>query len=627
VNAVAVQADHKILIGGAFSTVDGVALNYIARLDDSGALDTGFDPGTGTDDTVWAVVVQADGKGLIGGEFTTVDGTGRNRIARLNRDGTLDIGLDPGTGASNQVQAVVHQPDGKVIIGGYFTAVDGTGRNRIARLNANGSLDASFDPGTGADSTVRAVAFQPDGKVIIGGSFATVNSVGRNRIARLSDTGTVDTSFNPGTGANDIVYAIAVQTNNKVLIAGTFTSINSVSRSRIARLSTTGAVDTSFDPGTGPNSYVYAMALQLDGKVLIVGNFTTVNSVTRNRIARLTDSGTLDTSFNPGVGPNLLVRAVAVQPDNKVIIAGSFTTVNGVSRNRIARLNDDGTLDTSFDPGTGASSWVDAVAVQSDGKILIGGAFTSVSGVACNRIARLNADGSVDTTFVTSAGADDTVYDIAIQPDGKVLIGGDFNKRIARMNGATPPEITSSLPSSTAKVGVDYNHTFTASGYPYVPKFYITGGSLPVGLSLDEATSVLSGKPATAGNFTYTVSACNYVAPCDTQDGSLTVSKGDTTTTITAHTPNPSRVGQAVTVEYQVTSLSGTPTGNVTVSDGTASCTGTVASGSCSLSLIGSGVKSLTAAYAGDGNFNPSTSGAVAHTVNEGAIFLPLILR
>ncbi|MBU1877335.1 MAG: putative Ig domain-containing protein, partial [Chloroflexi bacterium] len=522
VNAVALQADGKVLVGGAFATMDGVARNRIARLDTTGALDTAFDPGAGADDTVWTLAVQADGKVLIGGEFTTVDGTGRNRVARLNGDGTLDVGFDPGTGASNQVQAVVPQPDGKVLVGGYFTTMDGTGRNRIARLNANGSLDTGFAPGTGADSAVRAVALQPDGKVIIGGAFATVNGVVRTRIARLDATGMLDVGFDPGTGANDTVVAVAVH-NGKVIVGGYFTSVNGTARNRIARLNDTGTVDTGFNPGTGADNSVLALAVQPDGKVIIAGNFTTFNGVTRNRIARLNADGTLDTAFAPGAGANLLVRAVAVQPDNKVIIGGSFTTVGGVSRNRIARLNADGTLDTGFVPGTGANSWVDAVALQSDGKVLIGGAFTTVDGVACNRIARLKGNGSVDTAFITSAGADDTVYDIAVQPDGKVLIGGDFNRRVARLNGATPPAITSGTPPATATTGVSYNHTFTARGYPFAPRFYVTDGSLPAGLTLDAATGVLAGQPTTAGNYIFTVSACNHVAPCDTQAVNLAV--------------------------------------------------------------------------------------------------------
>jgi uncharacterized delta-60 repeat protein len=525
VHEVALQTDGKVLVVGAFATMDNVSRPRIARLNDDGSLDTGFDPGAGADSTVWAMALQADGKVLVGGDFTTIDTTGRNRIARLNGDGTLDVGLDPGTGANSQVQAVVHQPDGKVLIGGYFTTVDSVGRNRIARLNANGSLDTSFDPGSGANNAVRAVALQPDGKVVIGGRFITFNSVGRVRVARLSATGAVDTSFDPGNGANDMVVAVAVH-DNKVFIGGYFTTVDSVSRNRIARLNTNGSLDTGFNPGTGANNSVLALAVQPDGKVIIAGDFTTVNSVTRNRIARLNTNGSVDTSFDPGDGPNLLVRSVAIQPDGKVIIGGSFTGVAGVGRYRIARLNEDGTLDTSFDPGTGANSWVDAVAVQSDGKVLIGGDFTTVDNVACNRIARLNADGSVDTAFITSAGADDTVYDVAIQPDGKVLIGGDFNRRVARLNGATPPAITSGAALPPAEAGVNYNHTFTASGYPFAPMFYVAGGTVPPGLTLDATTGVLSGEPTAGGDYAFTVRACNHVAPCDTQEVTLTVEGG-----------------------------------------------------------------------------------------------------
>jgi uncharacterized delta-60 repeat protein len=631
VNAVAVQDDGKVLVGGAFSTLDGVARARIARLNAGGSLDAGFDPGAGANDTLWSVVLQADGKVLVGGDFTTVDGTGRNGIARLNGDGSLDIGLDPGTGASNQVQAVVHQVDGKVLIGGYFTTVDGTSRNGIARLNANGSLDTSFDPGTGADSAVvRAVAVQPDGKVLIAGNFTKVDGVTRNRIARLSAVGAVDTGFDPDDGANDEVIAMAVH-DGKVLIGGYFTAIDGTGRNRIARLNGNGTLDTSFNPGTGANDRVLALAVQDDGKVIVAGSFTKVNNVTRNRVARLNGNGTLDSTFDPGTGPNLLVRAVAIQDDGKVLIGGSFNTVSGVSRHYIARLNEDGTLDTTFDPGTGASSWVDAVAVQHDGKVLIGGNFTSVAGVFCYRIARLNVDGSVDTAFDTGTGADGNVFDVAIQPDGKVLIGGDFTKRVARLNGATPPAITSGAPPSTGALGEDYSHTFTASGYPFAPRFYVTGGSLPSGLTLDATTGVLSGKPTTAGNYGYTVSACNYVAPCATEAGTLVIAKGDTTTTITDHTPHPSLRGQAVTVEYNVSSVAGTPTGDVTVSDGTDSCTGSVADGACSLTFTTAGTKTVTAAYAGDENQNPSTSAAIVHTVNDQeaqtSVYLPMVMR
>jgi uncharacterized delta-60 repeat protein len=248
------------------------------------------------------------------------------------------------------------------------------------------------------------------------------------------------------------------------------------------------------------------------------------------RIARLNADGSLDTSFDPGTGANLPVQAVALQSHGEVLIGGYFTSVDGTTCNHIARLNADGSLDTSFDPGDGADSWVGAVAVQSNGEIIIGGDFTTVDGVTRNRVARLHADGSLDSYFDTSSGADGAVYDAAIQPDGKVVIGGEFTSvdgvahvYIARLNGATSPVITSNAPPSTAEVGVPYSHTFYAKGYPFAPTFSVIAADLPDGLVLNATTGLLSGTPTTAGNYTFTVRACNYVAPCDTQIGNVTV--------------------------------------------------------------------------------------------------------
>ena len=188
VSALAVQPDGIIVIGGFFTLVNGVARNNIARLNADGSLDTGFLNGlSGTNGVVRALAVQTDGKVVIGGQFTTVNGVGRNFIARLNADGSLDTGFLNGlSGANNPVQALAVQPDGKIVIGGQFTTVNGVGRNLIARLNADGSLDAGFLNGlSGASDFVFALAVQPDSKVVIGGDFTTVNGTARTGLARL----------------------------------------------------------------------------------------------------------------------------------------------------------------------------------------------------------------------------------------------------------------------------------------------------------------------------------------------------------------------------------------------------------------------------------------------------------
>ncbi|MBI4826670.1 MAG: delta-60 repeat domain-containing protein, partial [Nitrospirae bacterium] len=182
-------------------------------------------------------------------------------------------------------------------------------------------------------------------------------------------------------------------------------------------------------------SSVNSIALQTDGKILIGGAFTTIGEITRNGIARLNSDSSLDAAFNPNA--NDFVSSIAVQADGKILIGGYFTTIGGVTRNRIARLNSDGSLDAAFNPN--ANDFVSSIAVQADGKILIGGAFTTIGGVTRNRIARLNSDGSLDVAFNPNASS--SVNSIALQTDGKILIGGAFTtiggvtrNRIARLN-------------------------------------------------------------------------------------------------------------------------------------------------------------------------------------------------
>jgi len=141
-----------------------------------------------------------------------------------------------------------------------------------------------------------------------------------------------------------------------------------------------GTLDSSFNIGTGFNDEVWSIAIQNDDKILCCGSFTSYNGTTRNRIVRLNSDGTLDSSFNIGTGFNSLVLSITIQSDGKILCGGPFTSYNGTTRNRIVRLNSDGTLDSSFNIGTGFNAQVFSIAIQSDGKILCGGSFTSYNG-------------------------------------------------------------------------------------------------------------------------------------------------------------------------------------------------------------------------------------------------------
>lgn len=475
--ALALQSDGKILVAGFFTFDAGSPQYGLARLLSSGELDVSFNPGRDVNNSILSIAIQPDGKILVGGTFTGYNNSTQNRLVRLNIDGTLDSAFYSGPGADGSVESVVVQDDGKIVIGGSFKKFNRTvtfglaylysigtvegafnseadigsvtftlakqadqkvlvSRSRggysasqyvLSRLNTDRTIDESFVEGyRGADNTVYALVTQPDGKILIGGRFSSYNGASRNKIARLNSDGSLDESFTPGTGTNSEIRAIALQPDGKILIAGDFTSYNGANRNKIARLNPDGSLDSSFKL-EGWDALIYAVALQPDGKILIAGDAFVFEGIATKKIARLNLDGSPDTSFNPGAGANNSIYAITLQPDGKILIGGEFTSFNQIARNKIARLNSDGSLDESFYPGTGADNEVEALALQSDGKILIGGFFSSYNGVSRKKIARLNPDGSLDSSFVTSPDKYTEVKAIKIQADGRIILGGIFS--------------------------------------------------------------------------------------------------------------------------------------------------------------------------------------------------------
>jgi uncharacterized delta-60 repeat protein len=589
VRTVTVQTDGKILIGGSFTDYNGTTRNRIARLNADGSLDASFNPGTGANQYLEAIAVQTDGKILIGGEFTDYNGTTRNRIARLNADGSLDTSFNPGTGADGgSVRAVeVQAVNGKILIGGSFTDYNGTTRNGIVRLNSDGSLDAGFlTSGINTNAAILAVTVQTDGKILIGGNFSSYNGISRNRIARLNSDGSTDASFSPRSGANGFVYDVVAQSNGKILIGGNFTDYNGTSRNRIARLNADGSLDTSFNPDTDDEGLVEAVTVQTDGKILVVVTEHNVIS-TRSRIARLNANGSLDTSFNPGTGANARVRTVTVQTDGKILIGGSFTDYNGTSRNGIARLNSDGSLDTSFNPGTGANNLVEAVIVQTDGKILIGGSFTDYNGTSRNQIARLNSDASLDTSFNPGTGVNQYLEAMAIQTDGKILIGGSFTdyngtsrNGIVRLNSDGSLD-TSFNPGTGANGGVVMAVAVQPDG-----KVLIGGGFESVDTYIRDSIARLENTVKTAAHISLTSS------------------------------PNPSSVGQNVTFTATATPITATGTIQFTF-EGSTSVTSTLVNGVASYvtNTLPLGTTQVRATYSGDATLLPGVSPIYTYTV------------
>ena len=423
VHSITMYLEDKILVGGNFTIYKDVAENGIICLNNDGTKNFTFNTGTGFLGGVFDIATHTDGKVGVGGWFSHYNGLPVNKIITLNPDGTQYI---PPAGLNNNVTTITSQPDGKVIVGGHFTSYKNTTENRIIRLNPDSTKDTSFNIGTGFNGTVYATALQPDGKVIVGGSFTTYNGMTENRIIRVNPDGTKDATFNAGTGFSDTVLSIVVQPNGKIIVVGRFTMYNGLPQNRIIRLNTDGSKDATFTIGTGLNGVAEITALQPDGKILIGGQFTAYNGTNQNRITRLNTNGTVDTTFNIGTGFDNFVYAIAPQPDGMIVVGGDFYAYKGIPESKIIRLNTDGSKDASFLTGTGFSSYISTIKLQLDGKIVIGGGFTSYKGGSANRIIRLNSDGTKDADFNFGLGFDDYVYTIEIKSNKEIVVGGGF---------------------------------------------------------------------------------------------------------------------------------------------------------------------------------------------------------
>jgi len=353
----------------------------------SGMLDKSFKIGSGADDCIRCLAVQTNGKIVLGGLFSTFNGVPNHRIVRLNPDGSLDapFAMQP----PGRVHAVAVQNDGKILMAGE-TMVEKRPQVRVVRLHGDGQREADWGLSVRCNAEVRTLALQPDGKILVGGSFTSASGRPCRRLLRLSSNGRLDDAFDTGEGASAAVWSIAVQPDGKILVAGAFDQFKGRPAGHMVRLNPDGSCDPSFQIGAGADGNILAVVLGANGNILLGGKFTSINGVACPHIARLNPNGGVDPGFKPGNGPKGVVQSVAIQPDGKILLGGGFDAVNGVPRHGVARLLPDGSLDQNFNPGEGASGFVWKVAVQPDGKALVAGAFDSFGGTPCGKLARLS---------------------------------------------------------------------------------------------------------------------------------------------------------------------------------------------------------------------------------------------
>jgi len=472
VEDIIVQPDGKIIVVGNITFCVGSTIDNnenIIRLNADGSLDTNFQV-SANGFSVSKVLLQPDGKIIIGGIFNDVNGEPREGIARINSDGTLDNSFNIGTGFNDDVEDMALQSDGKIIVVGDFTEYNGSAHNKIVRLNSDGSVDGSFSSGDGpgqyfesADTTfprdLDAVHLQADGKLIIGGKFNRYNGFAVSKVARLNTDGTLDTTFNAvddkGTSTGNVVTVLALS-NNKIAVGGSFNNLMQRRMSRISVLNTDGTIDQNFNKTFGPveggngTTLVKKIRANNSGGYFVTGQFREYDDIPSRNIAKLEADGTYDSNFSAGTdifnGFDDDVLDFVVQSDGKVVVVGEFENYNQTAAPGIIRINADGTVDTSFSVGTGIDTAngrrIETIILQPDGKLLISGFFFEYNGISLEQFGRLNSDGSIDTSLDTGAGLNN-VDDIFLLDNNQIMLSG-----VSSYNGIA-------IPGELARINAD----------------------------------------------------------------------------------------------------------------------------------------------------------------------------
>jgi uncharacterized delta-60 repeat protein len=359
--------------------------------------------GTGFNNTSEFFVEYPTGEMVIGGQFNQYQGISKNQIVALNSDASIN-GFFSGTGFNSSVFNGTSQADGKIVVVGVFDSYNGTSIGRgITRLNSGGTLDNTFNTGSGfnAGSNIFAVAVQADGKILVGGNFTSYSGVSYRNLIRLESDGSVDNTFNIGTGFTNDVLALTVQSDGKILVGGSelFAGENG-----LVRLNTDGSKDTSFPTDAiGSGEPVFVIVINPDGKIMVGGDFGGYSGQSSQSLVRLNTNGTFDNTFITGGltstigGP--FVSGISII-GTQYLITGAFNTVSGVTQSGITRLNNNGSIDNTFNSGTGFSPTGVSTAtifnkVLNNGVYAIFGEFTSYKGTTTNRLAFLNPSGTL----------------------------------------------------------------------------------------------------------------------------------------------------------------------------------------------------------------------------------------
>jgi uncharacterized delta-60 repeat protein len=346
----------------------------------------------------------------------------------LARPGDLDLAFNPGTATTSSLRAATIDSQDRVIVAGDFTNFNGSHAARIARLRVDGSLDPEFSAGSGANDTITAIEILADGRILVGGKFTQFNGVTTRGLVMLQPNGNIDQSFLSRFGSEGFsvgVTCIEALPNSKFIVGGYFDRYAGQPVGRYVFLTTNGDLDPSVARNGGANSHVFDVDLQSDGSILICGFFTTVDGFASSCVARLYAGGTVDQNFSTGTQLGTVAYTVEGQPDGKVIVGGSFSTFFGLGKRYLGRLTSSGGLDTGFKANIGPDLNVYGLTVDPQGRILVAGQFSKFAGSPMKGIGRLLPDGSRDPDFeFTPTVSVSFVQEFPLDSHGRIVAYG-----------------------------------------------------------------------------------------------------------------------------------------------------------------------------------------------------------
>lgn len=470
-------------------------------------------------------------------------------VLSFGQNGWNDNEFAIGTGFNGVVYTSLALPDNGVVFGGDFTSYNGTNCQGIVKLRPDGTIDpnwllSGYVPGAqnfSGGATVMDLKLESTGTILVSGAFPSYYGVGCPNLARISSlNGQIDIAFrdalvlNPPNGA---VWSVDTQSDGKIILGGDFSTLAAANvRNGVARLLTNGSVDNTFTFSGVTNATVRKVKVQADDKILVGGNFTSINGVAKNRITRLNADGTSDATFL-GNGANNFVLDIEVQSDNKILLCGDFTDYNLQLANRFIRITPNGIPEGIFN---NFNTTVRCMSILSNGCIAIGGQFNLAPTYSGIRFAVLNPDLTYNTTFANPS-ANSTVLTTCVLADGRIAAGGDFTffRGLARNRGAvmqycdgfsigaasaTPTLcINTALTPITHSItgGTSFTKVISASGLPAGVTAAVVGGQLTI-----------SGTPTVFGTFNYTItlSACQQT----TATGTIIVNPDATYSTASA---------------------------------------------------------------------------------------------